>query len=357
MDPGEAQWWSYVRGTPDSKLERRVLPMVSVEHGKLPSVGASMSLARHIAWPDVMFAATVTGEIYSLSVNNGKARIPPANLAMDTRADTLRRFPNIAAHFYARNYTSAYHAVSEAFAMAQATSDDVRKLVACLPREDGILSDMPNWKPGESQMDPLQDFRKEMAAANLGLSPLNSQFTFTIPEVLKAITLRADLEERAAQGKWELVAKRARDIVASVEAEFASTWEVEVWTGSVLYALIAPVIAHDLLRGTSLAARLAQIIHASSLVSARPRFATLAPLLHLTLFPTVFDVVPAISMDEGPMVPTAHWDCKVDAVRWKLEDDAGKEGLGVTTEELAIVLHTGELVMPMLKIEMWGFER
>lgn len=55
-----------------------------------------------------------------------------------------------------------------------------------------------------------------------------------------------------------------------------------------------------------------------------------------------------MSGEGGPESPRFHWDWKVAAVRARLES-----GEDTVRQELLSVLSVGELVMPMLKLEMW----
>ncbi|KAI9016646.1 WD40-repeat-containing domain protein [Hyaloraphidium curvatum] len=361
MDDNEAAWWSYIRGAqsevqlpgvPMGGAAAQGLAMHAAGRDRLPSAGAPSAIATHPMFPYV-FAAAATGEVYALRANPGRPRIPRPREGEkeDPRLAALRAHPAVAQKLLARDAAGAAAATMAAFA-GGAKADEVAALVSCLPG-DGKAEP---WRPGERGAgDPAPEFASKVAAWAAGLDAPPAALPASLAAGLAAIRLRAELEDKVAAGKWEAVAKRAREVVASVEAEFAEPgWEVPVWTGEALKHLVSPVIQHDLLRGASLAARLAQIIHSSSLPTSPSRFRTLAPLLHLALYPTVFDPVPApppgTPADQGPETPRAHWDEKQAGLRRKAVEE--RHGAGGMRPELAELLGVGELAMPMLKLEI-----
>lgn len=245
MDPLEARWWSYIRAVQGDNADsdkpassQKPLPMVSLERTKLGSPGAPMSLAWHPRFPSVVFAGSGTGEIFSVALSNGRIAVPrpPADEKDDDpKMAALRRFPSVAAELYNRDYISAAREAAMAVSTGDVDAGTARALLACLPTEAAKDS---SWTPQSQGGDARPEFRKQIELFSLGMQPplkAPPPLPAPLPTILAALQLRLELEDRVAAGKWEAVAKRAREVVAGVESEFSgSGWSIPVWTGEVL---------------------------------------------------------------------------------------------------------------------------
>jgi hypothetical protein len=176
-------------------------------------------------------------------------------------------------------------------------SKDGAKLIELCQGRSSIKSDQ--WTVGSKETCSFSEVKKDFENYCYGLPPrfgeyfqLNSTIPENIKEQFKLVILRELIVSEITNGNWQVILDKEEEILKGIE------FDVEFLDMETMVVLIETALKNSFLKGLTIGLALGK----SLANSANIRVENAAHLMHLLVFPTVYDSCPWIPTNESSLL-------------------------------------------------------